>query len=456
LVSDTLEAALSTGGDFAEVFAEERTSTGAVTLNGAVERASWSAIRGLGIRVYSGFGAVYAYTNDLSRESLVKMAKEASIAAGEKKETGFSGSFERLKFSGLHPIEVYPAGKSKREYAERLRLAYEAAKGVSALVTEVGASYGSYTQNVLIANSDGLWAEDERTRTRVIVEAIATNAGEKQVSTRSPGAHKGLEFFGEIDIEEMARGAAESACRMLGAQLCPAGQMPVLIDNAFGGVIFHEACGHSLEATLVARNASVFSGKLGTRIASDIVTAIDDGTIPNAWGSLNIDDEGTKTRKNVLIENGILKSYMIDKLNARRMGLAPTGSSRRESYEYAPTSRMTNTYIAPGTDDINEMIASTEYGLYCKKMGGGSVQPSTGDFNFAVLEAYMIRGGKISEPVRGATLIGKGSEVLLDIDRIAGNLALGEGMCGSLSGAVPTCVGQPMIRVKKMTVGGRR
>jgi TldD protein len=455
LVYDTIEAALSTGGDFAEVFCEERTSTGAHTLNGAVERASWSAVRGLGIRVCSGFGAVYAYTNDLSRESLVKMAKEASIAAGEK-AAAFSGGFTRLAFSGLHPVREYPAGKSKREYVERLRVAHEAARGVSELITQVGASYGSYTQNVLIANSDGLWAEDERTRTRVMVEAIATSGGEKQVSSRSPGAHRGLEFFESVDIAELARAAAESAVKTLGADLCPSGQMPVIIDNAFGGVIFHEACGHGLEATLVARDASVFAGKLGTRIASEIVTAIDDGTIPNAWGSLNIDDEGAMTRKNVLIENGILKSYMIDRLNSRRMGLAPTGSSRRESYEYAPTSRMTNTYIAPGTDSVSEMIAGTEYGLYAKRMGGGSVQPSTGDFNFAVVEASMIRGGKIAEPVRGATLIGKGSEVLLDIDRVAGNLELGEGMCGSLSGAVPTCVGQPMIRVKKMTVGGRR
>jgi len=232
--------------------------------------------------------------------------------------------------------------------------------------------------------------------------------------------------------------------------------MPVILDNGFGGVIFHEACGHSLEATSVAPGSSVFSHSLGKQIASDKVTAIDDGAMPGEWGSLNIDDEGGKTRRNVLIENGVLKSFLIDRLNGLRMGMAPTGSSRRESYKFAPVSRMTNTFIANGADREEDIIADTEYGLYAKKMGGGSAQPATGEFNFAVTEGYMIRGGKIAEPVRGATLIGRGSEVLLGIDRVAGNLELDQGVCRSLSGSVPTNVGQPMIRVVELTVGGRR
>ena len=231
--------------------------------------------------------------------------------------------------------------------------------------------------------------------------------------------------------------------------------MPVVIDNGFGGVIFHEACGHGLEATAVARNASVFAGKMGQLIASPLVTAIDDGTIPNGWGSAEMDDEGTPTARNILIQDGILTSYMVDRLNGRRMGAAITGSARRQDYRYAPTSRMTNTFIANGKSDPADIIANTEYGLYAKQMGGGSVDPATGSFNFAVLEGYMIRNGKIAEPVRGATLIGKGYEVLRDIDMVGNNLKRAQGMCGSKSGSVPTDVGQPMIRVSSMTVGGR-
>jgi TldD protein len=256
-------------------------------------------------------------------------------------------------------------------------------------------------------------------------------------------------------MKEIGRKTAEIAVTMIKAKFCPSGVMPVIIGGGFGGVIFHEACGHSLEATSVAKGASVFSGKLGQKIAADCVTAIDDGTLPGEWGSLNIDDEGTPTRRNVLIEKGILKSYLIDRLNGVRMGMASTGSSRRESYRFAPTSRMNNTFIAAGNDNFDEMVAGVENGLYARKMGGGSVNPGTGEFNFAVTEAYMIRNGKIAEPVRGASLIGKGHEVLFNIDRVAANLRQEQGVCGSISGSVPTNVGQPPIRVKEILVGGR-
>ena len=242
---------------------------------------------------------------------------------------------------------------------------------------------------------------------------------------------------------------------MLNAKPCPSDKMTVVIDNGFGGVIFHEACGHSLEATAVAKGASVFCNKLGEKIASEVVTAIDDGTIENGWGSGNIDDEGTPTQRNILIENGILKSYLIDTLNGMKMGMKSTGSSRRESYRYAPTSRMSNTFIAAGKSTPEEIISQTEYGLYAKQMGGGSVDPATGVFNFVVLEGYIIRNGNICEPVRGATLIGKGSQVLLDIDMVGNNLLRAQGMCGSISGSIPADVGQPMIRVRNITVGGR-
>ncbi len=242
---------------------------------------------------------------------------------------------------------------------------------------------------------------------------------------------------------------------MLDADYCKAGTKTVAIENGFGGVIFHEACGHSLEASAVAVNQSQFTGKLGQQIANPKVTAVDDGTIPNAWGSINIDDEGTPSKRNVLIENGILKSYLIDKLNGRRMGMESTGSSRRQGYTFAPTSRMTNTFIENGPDKNEDIIASIEDGIYAKEMGGGSVNPLTGAFNFAVREGYIIRNGKICEPVRGASLVGNGKDILMNIDMVGQNLATGQGMCGASSGSIPTDVGQPLIRVSSITVGGR-
>ncbi len=381
-------------------------------------------------------------------------AGTAADAIGEKSNTA-SKEFEQYEYKNRNIIKIMPGEKSKREKRDILKEASDEAFAYSSLISQTRTGYMDSVQDVIICNSDGLWAEDRRVRTRFTVEAVAGNSDEKQSGRISPGGSEGMELFERIDVKELSRQAAKTAVTMLEAKECPSGKMTVVIDNGFGGVIFHEACGHSLEATAVARNASVFAGRLGEKIASDVVTAIDDGTIANGWGSLNVDDEGSPTRKNILIENGILKSYMIDKLNGRRMGMEPTGSSRRESYKYAPTSRMTNTYIAAGKSTPEEIISNTEFGLYAKQMGGGSVEPATGVFNFAVLEGYIIRNGKICEPVRGATLIGKGSEVLLNIDMVGNNLMRAQGMCGSISGSIHADVGQPMIRVQNMTVGGR-
>ena len=279
---------------------------------------------------------------------------------------------------------------------------------------------------------------------------------EAQTGYVAPGCCCGFEAYRTaIDVERCAIDAAGMAVAMLHAPECPAGNLPVVIEGGFGGVIFHEACGHSLEATAVGRNNSVFCGKLHTKIAADCVSAVDDGTLPGEWGSINVDDEGCAPRRNMLIENGILKGYLIDKLGSRRMKMASTGSSRRQGYMFAPTSRMTNTFICAGTDDDEEMISGMAEGLFARKMGGGSVNTSTGEFNFSVAEGYWVKNGKIVSPVRGATLIGKGSEVLLKIDRVGRVMSMEPGMCGSLSGLVPTNVGQPRIRVTGMTIGGK-
>lgn len=455
-IKKVLSVALSTGGDFAEVFVEEKLNNNIVLTSGAVKDIISGKDYGIGIRIFKGLKCIYAYTNDDSLMSLVNTAKKAALALGDVIDghTVNLNLVERIN-TNIHPILYVPSSISSAKKIEKMKEAYKGAKGYSHEISQVTVTMKDEDQRVLIANSEGLFTEDRRIRSRIAISSIASNGVDNQAGTRSPGASMGFEFFDTIDLSDLGKEASKSAVTMLHADYCPAGKMTVAIENSFGGVIFHEACGHSLEATSVAKGNSVFTGMLGKQIASTKVTAIDDGTIPNAWGSLNIDDEGNKTQKNILIEDGILKSYMIDKLNGRRMGMNPTGSGRRQSYKYAPTSRMTNTYIANGDDNPEDIIKSISDGLYAKKMGGGSVNPVTGEFNFAVSEGYIVKNGVIQEPVRGASLIGKGSEILMNIDMVGNNMTQGQGMCGSSSGSIATNVGQPMIRVKEITVGGR-
>ena len=454
IVENIFSAALGNGADFVELYMEETQRNAINMINGRIENALSATDYGLGLRLFYQQRAIYTYTNDTSEKNLVKRAREAAAALkGDRVHL----PLQRQPYSPPSPnqILIMPDTISKRRKAERLFTATAAAQEYSQKITQTRASYVDVKKDVFIANTLGIWAQEERIRSRFTIEAIASSAQEKQSGSLSPGGSEGFELFKRIRVEDCAQEAARIAVTMLDAKNCPSGRMPVVIDNGFGGVIFHEACGHGLEATAVARNASVFAGKLGQQIASPLVTAIDDGTIPNGWGSAAMDDEGTPSQRNVLIENGILKSYLVDSLNGRRMQAEVTGSARRQNYRFAPTSRMTNTFIANGTSTREEIIANTPYGLYAKKMGGGSVDPATGAFNFAVLEGYLIRNGKIAEPVRGATLIGKGSEVLQRIDMVANNLERAQGMCGSMSGSIPTDVGQPTIRVSEMIVGGR-
>ncbi|NMB20683.1 MAG: TldD/PmbA family protein [Firmicutes bacterium] len=455
LITDVLSAALSTGGDFAEIFAEDTRGTNLRMLNGRVEEGVSGRDYGVGIRIFQGFRSVYAYTNDASKENLVKVAKEAAAALSGTPQLQ-DIVLQRLRFEAFNPVSKKPAEVLHTDKVAIMKRAHFAASDYDSQITQVAITYMDTDQNVLIANSEGLLVEDRRIRTRLGINAVATKGNEKQSAFRGPGGHRGFELFDHIHVEEIARDAARSAVTMVNADYAPSGKYPVIIDNEFGGVIFHEACGHGLEATSVAKGASVFSGKLGQQVASPLVTAVDDGTIPNAWGSQNIDDEGTKTRRNVLIENGILTGYMVDKLNGRRMEMESTGSGRRQSYKFAPTSRMTNTFICAGESTKEEIINNTEYALFAKRMGGGSVNPATGEFNFAVAEGYIVRNGKIEKPVRGGTLIGQGAQILQKIDMVASNLATGQGMCGSLSGTIPADVGQPTIRVSEITVGGRK
>ena len=450
-----LQKCLETGGDFAEIFEEDVISNSISILKNKVENTLGGRTYGIGIRIFSGLKCVYAYTNNNSLNSLLDTATKAALSLGELKENKTVILNPSTKAHNIHNISIYPNTVLYDKKILVMRDAYNSAKSYSNEISDVSVSYVDKDQKILIANSEGLYTEDRRIRTRLGINAIASNGVENQTGFEGPGALKGFELFETVDPIYYGREAARTAVTMLNARNCPAGKMMVAIDNGFGGVIFHEACGHSLEATSVAKGNSVFSEKLGQKIASSKVTAIDDGTIKNSWGSINIDDEGNKSQKNVLIENGILKSYMIDKLNGRRMKMKPTGSGRRQSYKFAPTSRMTNTYIQAGSDERADIIKSISDGLYAKKLGGGSVNPVTGEFNFAVAEGYIVKNGVIQEPVRGASLIGKGKDVLMDIDMVSKDVKQAQGMCGSSSGSIPVNVGQPMIRVKEITVGGR-
>lgn len=447
--------AVSTGADYAELFAENTLDHSVHMIAGKIDRIGDACVAGASVRVFKGLRSVMASTVDTTEAGLLRCAEQAAEALGEGTAQIDIVLRERL-FGDIHPIRIVPSAVPNGEKIDILKRACFTAADYDKSVTQVTGTLLDVDHNILIATSEGLYTQDRQIRTRLAVTAVAEREGETQTGSCSPGRRMGLEMFEtEVDPAAVGREAARQAVVMAGAGYCPAGVMPVAIGNGFGGVIFHEACGHSLEATSVAYGTSQFTGKLGQKIANEKVTAIDDGTMPNAWGSINIDDEGRPAQRNVLIEKGVLKSYMIDKMGGRRMGMEPTGNARRESYAYATTSRMTNTYIDAGDDKNEDILASIELGLYAKEMGGGSVNPATGEFNFAVREGYMIRGGKVCEPVRGASLVGKGSEVIEKIDMVGSDLLPGQGMCGSSSGSIPVNVGQPMIRVSSITVGGR-
>lgn len=449
-----LNLALQSGGDFAELFCEKTFSSRYTMMNGVVEAANSGTICGVGIRIYHELESVYAYTNDCSDCNLKKTIEELSKSIHGNEVIEAKPLIE-VTYEDRHPIEIDVETVAGEKKVEVMKIANDAVLAYDDEIKKAIISYFDEHRQITIFNSLGKMIADDQTRTRLSIQAIAMDGELMQDGIDNPGAHQGFEFYNQLDIVQHARRAAECAKIMLHAKDCPSGEMTVVIDNGFGGVIFHEACGHSLEATSVAKGTSVFCGKLNQKIASDLVSAVDDGTIAHAWGSCNIDDEGNFMQRNLLIEKGVLKGYLVDTLNGRRMKMLSSGSARRQNYSFEPTSRMTNTFILNGTSTFDEIIKATKKGLYAKRLGGGSVSPASGEFNFTCREAYLIEDGKITEPVKGATLVGNGSDILFNIDMIADNGSREQGMCGSKSGIVPTDVGQPTLRVSKMTVGGK-
>ena len=450
------EAGKSAGADFVEIYEEETRSSMLGLKSSQIESATAGTEYGIGIRLIYGTEVLYGFTSDDSEDALVKLVKTLA--------------FGRIDKMGYTPVEFAPekrvadynvaAFKDPRVLGQAVKQDFlfradQTARKISDKVVQVGASVTDSCSNITLMNSEGLNLSMNRARLRVNVTVTVSDGTERLTTHEAPGALGGYELLANYSPEALATDATERLLRMLSAGYIKGGQMPVVMGNGFGGVIFHEACGHPLETESVRRGASPFCGKLGEAIGQPCLTAIDDGTMEGVWGSLKFDDEGTPTQRTTLIENGILKTYMSDRVGAQEVGIARTGSARRESYKYAPVSRMRNTFIAPGKDTLDSMIASVDNGLYAARMAGGSVNPATGEFNFAVDEGYVIRGGKICEPVRGATLIGKGHEIMPRISMVGTAWEVAAGVCGASSGHVPVTVGQPSIKVDQILVGGR-
>lgn len=453
LAKEILEVALSTGGDFAEVYMEKTTNEVLRLHSGKLSTANVSKVKGAAIRIIKGELEVNSSITDCTYENLLKAAKTLAGSFNDKKHVEVQPFVEKKVELVVNPKNV--RGNDISREVNLLKTASDTIYAYSKEIVQVICNLTKTEKRIFVFASDSTWQTDYRCNTRLSCQAVASDGKEMETGFDSFGRNQGMEMFDDFDVVPFAKQVAHDAVEMLHAEPMQGGEMPVVINNGFGGVILHEACVHGLEATSVAKGMSVFCSKLGQKVASDIVNAVDDGTNLNAWGSINVDDEGTPSKCNVLIENGILKSYLVDKRNSKKMNHPITGSSRRESYKYQTTSRMTNTYFLNGKSTFDEIIKSTEKGLFAEKMGGGSVNPATGEFNFAVQVGYMIENGKITKPVKGATLVGSGKDVLLHIDMIGDNLSCGYGMCGSMSGSVPTIVGQPTIRVSKMTVGGK-
>lgn len=455
VIRQTLSTALRTGGDFAEIFVEDKVSSNALFDDGKVENLSSGRDRGAGIRVIVGETTGFAHTADLSVAGLA----EAAGAAGAAALSGGGGvqeiAFTRQPAPRPNEIEILPEEVAKARKVELLRRANDAARGAGGSITQVTARYGDSRRRILVANSDGLLTEDDQVRTLFTVMAVASGDTGMQTGYQSMGRTIGFELFDRFDVEDLAREAAERALLKLAARPAPSGTMPVVMGPGGGGVLFHEACGHGLEADLVAKGASVFAGRVGERVADPRITLVDDGTMAEEWGALAIDDEGSLGSRNVLIEDGILTDYMWDLLRSRKEGRPRSGNGRRQSYKHLPMVRMTNTYVLAGPDDPAQIVADTPSGVYVAHLGGGQVNTATGDFVFGMTEAYLIEDGKITEPIREGNLIGNGPAVLSTIDAVGHDFAMGSpGMCGKDGQGVPVGDGIPTMRVPALTIGG--
>ncbi len=454
-IQRVLSAGLSRGADFAEVFAEDKRSSSALLDDGRVEELTSGRDRGAGIRVVVGDSTGFAHTSDLSEAGLIAAAEAAAAASQGASEGTRVVDLDRVEAGAPNVVSILPGDVPKARKVELLLTADEAARAAGGAITQVSARYADSRRRILVANSDGALATDDQVKTLFSVSAVASGDTGMQTGRESVGHTVGFELFDRYDVAELAERAARRAITKLAARPAPSGEMTVVIGPGGGGVMFHEACGHGLEADLVGKGASVFAGRLGEQVASPLVTLVDDGTMGGEWGCFAIDDEGRPAQRNVLIQDGVLVDYMWDGLRARKEGRPSSGNGRRQSYQHLPMVRMTNTYLVGGTSDPDEIVADTPSGVYVAHLGGGQVNTATGDFVFGMTEAYLIEDGRITEPLREGNLIGNGPAVLANIDAVGNDFAMGApGTCGKDGQGVPVGDGVPTLRAHGLTIGG--
>lgn len=452
LAQDLLNILGDSGIAFGEVFVEN-TKSNMVFMEGAkIEKITSGIDQGVGMRLVDQDQTYYAYSNAVDRQSLTAVAKE--LASVYKSTQGRSpvNLNRELRYPAEH-IEIWPGTIELGLKVDLLVSMDRVARQQSPLVKQVALRYADVEQEIVIANTQGLWVQDKRARTRYMVNVIAEHNGLIQTGYEGPGQAKGLEFIQSTEAQGTARKAAQRAIKMLEAQPAPAGKMTVVLGGEAGGTMIHEACGHSLEADFIYKNTSIFSGKIGMQVASPLITVLDDGSLGHEYGYAVCDDEGVPTARTVLIENGILKAFMTDRVSAGLLGLPLSGNGRRESYRSKPVPRMTNTYIAQGNTDPAEILSSVKTGLYVARMGGGQVNTTNGDFVFEVSEGYLIENGKLGPMVRGATLTGNGPQILSSVSQVGNDLSFMPGVCGK-GDHVPVSDGQPTLLIPEIIVGG--
>ena len=451
LAARVLERALARGGDFAELFCEQREGFNLSIDESRIERPQSGREAGAGVRVIAGEVTRYAHVDGLTEGDLLRAAD--GLAAALAGDPNRPLELRAAESPRLQEIEIAPGSVPAERKAEILRELDERARSAGPEVTQASASYSEGRRQVAVFNSEGLQASDDRTRVRLGAQVVARRNGTVETGFETLGAHRGFELL-DHDPGGIAEQAARKALELLGADPAPAGEMTVVVGGGFGGVLFHEMTGHGLEADAVQKGASVYAGKLGDRVAEPLLTAYDDGSMPGEWGTGAIDDEGTPCRRTPLIQDGRLTSYLYDRLRARRDGSEPTGNGRRESFRDLPIPRMTNTYIEPGDGEPEEIISEVDRGFYAVSFGGGQVEPATGDFVFGVSEGYLIEGGKVTRPCRGATLIGNCLQALTRIDAVGSDFEMKTGFCGKAGQTAPVGTGQGHVRIRGMTVGG--
>lgn len=454
LVSDVLAAALVRGGRWAEIFVEDRVSTAVRLDDGKIQEVSNGHDRGAAVRVGHGGSFGYAYSNRLDPDALMEAAAAAAASVPEGEARTASVDLRAPSPNVVH-LPVEPADAVAKDVKVGwLREADETARAFDASVRQVTASYGDSRQRILIATSDGRWVEEERPRIRLVVQVVAARGDLIQTGFYGPASLGGAEYIAAHPPRVIAEMAADQAVKMLDSIPAPAGEMPVIMAPGTGGVLFHEACGHGLEADIVQKDASIYTGRMGEQLASPLVNGVDDATVPNAWGSFSFDDEGAPAERTVLFDKGVLQSFQYDRIRAQADGVSSTGNGRRQSYAHHPIPRMTNSYILAGDSEAADVIAGTDQGFYAKNLGGGQVNPATGDFVFGVTMGYLIEKGELTRPVRGANLVGRGIDIMLAVDAVGGDFETWEGVCGKDGQGVPVGSGSPTLRIAKMTVGG--